>query len=92
MVLIGSSVENVADGCRQVEQAGSTMDEIVVSVRRVADLMREITMANQDQTTGIDQVNQAVGQMDTVTQQKRGVGRAGRCRHAVVGTSGKELV
>jgi len=67
--LIGSSVENVADGCRQVEQAGSTMDEIVVSVRRVADLMREITMANQDQTTGIDQVNQAVGQMDTVTQQ-----------------------
>jgi methyl-accepting chemotaxis protein len=67
--LIGASVENVSNGCRLVEQAGSTMDEIVVSVRRVADLMREITDASQDQTSGIEQVNQAVGQMDQVTQQ-----------------------
>ncbi len=67
--LIGTSVANVGAGCRLVEQAGSTMDEIVVSVRRVADLMREITTASQDQTSGIEQVNQAVGQMDQVTQQ-----------------------
>jgi len=67
--LIGASVENVGDGCRQVEQAGSTMDEIVVSVRRVSDLMREITTASEDQTTGIAEINQAVGQMDQVTQQ-----------------------
>lgn len=45
------------------------MDEIVVHVRRVADLMGEITTASREQTTGIEQVNQAVGQMDTVTQQ-----------------------
>ncbi len=67
--LIGQSVTNVEDGCRLVEQAGSTMDEIVVSVRRVADLMREVTTASREQTTGIDQVNQAVSQMDIVTQQ-----------------------
>jgi len=41
----------------------------VVHVRRVADLMREITTASQDQASGIDQINQAVGQMDQVTQQ-----------------------
>ena len=67
--LIGTSVANVSEGCKLVEQAGSTMDEIVVSVRRVADLMREVTTASQDQTSGIEQVNQAVGQMDQVTQQ-----------------------
>jgi methyl-accepting chemotaxis protein len=67
--LIGASVANVVEGCKLVEQAGSTMDEIVVGVRRVADLMREVTLASQDQTSGIDQVNQAVGQMDQVTQQ-----------------------
>ncbi|WP_460565460.1 methyl-accepting chemotaxis protein [Hydrogenophaga aquatica] len=67
--LIGNSVENVSQGCKLVEQAGSTMDEIVVHVRRVADLMREVTMASQDQSSGLDQINQAVGQMDQVTQQ-----------------------
>jgi methyl-accepting chemotaxis protein len=67
--LIGASVENVSDGCRQVEQAGSTMDEIVVSVRRVSDLMREITTASEDQSSGIAEINQAMGQMDQVTQQ-----------------------
>jgi methyl-accepting chemotaxis protein len=67
--LIESSVGNVDAGCKLVEQAGSTMDEIVVHVRRVADLMREITHASQDQSSGIDQINQAVGQMDQVTQQ-----------------------
>jgi methyl-accepting chemotaxis protein len=66
--LIGASVQNVSDGCRQVEQAGSTMDEIVVSVRRVSDLMREITTAAR--TVHRHRGNrQAVGQMDQVTQQ-----------------------
>jgi methyl-accepting chemotaxis protein len=67
--LIGTSVGNVAEGCKLVEQAGSTMDEIVVHVRRVADLMGEVTTASREQTAGIDQVNQAVNQMDSVTQQ-----------------------
>jgi len=67
--LITTSVGNVSEGCKQVEQAGSTMDEIVVSVRRVADLMGEVSTASREQTTGIEQVNQAVAQMDQVTQQ-----------------------
>ena len=66
--LISASVDNVSAGCTLVEQAGSTMDEIVVSVRRVADIMGEISLASQDQTTGIDQINQAMVQMDQVTQ------------------------
>ncbi len=68
-ILIGASVGNVTEGCKLVEQAGSTMDEIVVHVRRVADLMGEVTASTQDQSSGIEQINQAVGQMDTVTQQ-----------------------
>ena len=67
--LIGESVSNVKDGCQLVEQAGSTMDEIVVHVRRVADLMREIATVGQEQGLGIEQVNEAVSQMDIVTQQ-----------------------
>jgi len=66
--LIETSVHNVEAGCKLVEQAGSTMDEIVVSVRRVADIMGEISSASQDQSSGIDQINQAMGQMDQVTQ------------------------
>ncbi len=66
--LIDASVDNVSQGCTLVEQAGSTMDEIVVSVRRVADIMGEISLASQDQTQGIEQINQAMVQMDQVTQ------------------------
>jgi methyl-accepting chemotaxis protein-1 (serine sensor receptor) len=67
--LIETSVNNVSEGCQLVEKAGSTMDEIVVCVRRVADIMGEISAASQDQTSGIDQINQAMSQMDQVTQQ-----------------------
>ncbi|MDR3005976.1 MAG: methyl-accepting chemotaxis protein, partial [Acidovorax sp.] len=66
--LIDESVHNVSDGCTLVERAGSTMDEIVVSVRRVADIMNEISEASEDQTHGIEQINQAMMQMDQVTQ------------------------
>ncbi len=66
--LIDTSVGNVQQGCRLVEQAGSTMDEIVVSVRRVADTMSDLTHAAQDQSAGISQISQAMGQMDQVTQ------------------------
>jgi methyl-accepting chemotaxis protein len=66
--LIETSVGNVTEGCKLVEQAGSTMDEIVVSVRRVSDIMGELSSASQDQSTGIEQINQAMGQMDQVTQ------------------------
>lgn len=66
--LIETSVGNVQQGCRLVEQAGGTMDEIVVSVRRVADIMSDLTHAAQDQSAGISQISQAMGQMDQVTQ------------------------
>lgn len=67
--LIGASVERVDTGGRLVAQAGTTMDEIVESVRRVTDIMAEISSASQEQCAGIEQVNQAITQMDEVTQQ-----------------------
>jgi methyl-accepting chemotaxis protein len=67
--LIGDSVEKVQLGSKLVESAGKTMDEIVSSVKRVTDIMSEITAASQEQSAGIEQVNQAITQMDRVTQQ-----------------------
>ncbi len=67
--LIGASVERVDAGGRLVAQAGTTMDEIVESVKRVTDIMAEISFASQEQSAGIEQVNQAITQMDEVTQQ-----------------------
>ncbi|MFA9275888.1 MAG: methyl-accepting chemotaxis protein [Candidatus Aquirickettsiella gammari] len=67
--LIGDSVEKVDAGSKLVAQAGSTMDEIVSSVKRVTDIMAEIMAASQEQSSGIEQVNFAIDQMDQVTQQ-----------------------
>ncbi|TXI38185.1 MAG: chemotaxis protein, partial [Nitrosomonas sp.] len=67
--LIEDSVGEVQDGAKLVEEAGKTMDEIIASVKQVAEIMSEITAASQEQSTGIEQVNQAVIQMDNVTQQ-----------------------
>ncbi|MFD2273404.1 methyl-accepting chemotaxis protein [Undibacterium arcticum] len=67
--LIGDSVDKVTAGSKLVVDAGSTMDEVVASVRRVTDIMGEITAASQEQSAGIEQVNQAIAQMDEVTQQ-----------------------
>jgi methyl-accepting chemotaxis protein len=66
--LIGESVRRVKVGSTLVGQAGGTIDEIVVSVRRVTDIMGEISSASVEQSRGIEQVNQAVRQMDEVTQ------------------------
>ncbi|GAB7543786.1 methyl-accepting chemotaxis protein [Cupriavidus sp. 8B] len=67
--LIGDSVERVASGAALVDQAGATMAEIVAAVKRASDVMGEISAASKEQSIGIDQVNQAVTQMDQVTQQ-----------------------
>ncbi|HSW04971.1 methyl-accepting chemotaxis protein [Aquabacterium sp.] len=67
--LIGSSVEKVEAGSRLVGDAGATMDDIVGQVKRVADLIGEISAATSEQTTGIGQVSTAVAQLDQVTQQ-----------------------
>jgi methyl-accepting chemotaxis protein len=67
--LIGASVERVNNGSKLVDEAGRTMNDVVQSVKRVADLMGEISAASGEQHTGIEQVNQAVMQMDETTQQ-----------------------
>jgi len=67
--LIGDSVEKVEGGSRLVGEAGQTIQEVVASVRRVTDIMAEITAASVEQSSGIEQVNTAITQMDEVTQQ-----------------------
>ena len=67
--LIGASVERVEHGTRLVDQAGTTMAEVVSSIKRVTDLMGEISAASHEQALGVAQVGEAVTQMDQTTQQ-----------------------
>ena len=67
--LIGDSVEKVEAGSKLVDDAGKTMEEIVNAVKRVTDIMSDISAASNEQSQGIEQVNQAITQMDEVTQQ-----------------------
>ena len=67
--LIIESVNKASEGEKLVENAGGTMDEVVFAVQRVTDIISEISAASNEQSTGIDQVNQAVTSMDETTQQ-----------------------
>ena len=67
--LIDDSVGKVDEGGRLVDRAGQTMSEVVASVKKVAEIMGEITQASEQQSSGIEQVNRAIGQMDEMTQQ-----------------------
>jgi methyl-accepting chemotaxis protein len=67
--LIGASVSSVEGGSKLVSSAGESMNDIVVQVKRVADLIQEISSTAHEQTTGIDQINQAITQLDSATQQ-----------------------
>ncbi|MCO4855567.1 methyl-accepting chemotaxis protein [Herbaspirillum sp. WGmk3] len=67
--LITLSGDRVERGTHLVSEAGDTIREVVQAVRNVTDIMNEITAASSEQTAGIEQVNQALGQMDQVTQQ-----------------------
>jgi|GEM_PF-235700 len=67
--LITDSVNKTTEGTTQVETAGKTMQEIVTSVKRVTDIIAEIAAASQEQSAGIEQVNDAIMKMDDVTQQ-----------------------
>jgi len=67
--LIADSVNKTTEGAQLVEGAGQTMVEIVQSVKRVSDIISEISEASIEQTSGIDSVNQAITSMDDVTQQ-----------------------
>lgn len=66
--LIGSSVDRVDVGAKLVNEAGSTMNEIVSSVKRVTNIMSDISQASQEQTAGIEQINVAIGEMESATQ------------------------
>ncbi|MDE2417969.1 MAG: MCP four helix bundle domain-containing protein [Burkholderiales bacterium] len=67
--LIGASVERVEQGTALVDKAGATMTEVVSAIRRVTDIMGEISAASSEQSLGVAQVGEAVGQMDQTTQQ-----------------------
>lgn len=67
--LIAASLEKVENGSQQVAEAGQTMSEMVDQVRRVSDLIADITAASKEQAIGISQVGQAVAQLDQMTQQ-----------------------
>ena len=67
--LISTSVERVAHGSALVDQAGATMTEVVDAIKRVTDIMGEISSASSEQSIGVAEIGEAVGQMDTVTQQ-----------------------
>ncbi|MEC9483737.1 MAG: methyl-accepting chemotaxis protein, partial [Halomonas sp.] len=67
--LIAASAAQIDKGSSLVESAGSTMRDVVAAVRRVTDIMDEISAASQEQSSGIEQVNLAISQMDQVTQQ-----------------------
>ncbi|EJL80809.1 methyl-accepting chemotaxis protein, partial [Herbaspirillum sp. CF444] len=67
--LITDSVEKVDSGSKLVENAGATMGEVVASVKRVTDIVAEISAASTEQSTGIEEVNRAIVLMDESTQQ-----------------------
>ena len=67
--LINTSVDNVTSGTKLVEDAGETMEDIVMAVKMVTDIVNEIAAASLEQSAGIDQVNNAITNMDEVTQQ-----------------------
>jgi methyl-accepting chemotaxis protein len=67
--LIGSSVQQIDAGNLLVTEAGATMEEVLQSVQRMHGIMTEISSASHEQSAGIEQVNQAIVQMDTATQQ-----------------------
>jgi methyl-accepting chemotaxis protein len=67
--LISASVERVEQGTVQVDQAGATMTEVVTSIKRVTDIMAEISAASTEQSAGVAQVGDAVTEMDKTTQQ-----------------------
>jgi methyl-accepting chemotaxis protein len=90
--LIGDSVSKVESGSQLVEQAGATMTEVVDSVRRVSDIITEISAASREQSLGIEQINQAIMQMDGVTQQNAALVEQSAAAAASMESQAGELV
>ncbi|QAA92964.1 methyl-accepting chemotaxis protein [Pollutimonas thiosulfatoxidans] len=88
-VLIDESVNRMATGSEQAARAGATMEEIVESVKRVTDIMGEISTASVEQSTGLEQINQAISQIDGVTHQNAAlVQELGNTVRALAGEAG----
>ena len=90
--LIGASVERVEQGTALVDQAGTTMTEVVSSIKRVSDLMGEISAASNEQSAGVSQVGEAVTQMDQVTQQNAALVEEMAAAASSLSTQARELV
>lgn len=90
--LIGDAVAKTESGSKLVDEAGYTMQEIVVAVKRVTDIMSEITAASIEQGSGIEQINQAIVQMDQVTQQNAALVEEGAAAAGQLESLAHELV
>jgi methyl-accepting chemotaxis protein len=90
--LINDSVERVTQGSALVDQAGSTMEEVVTSIRRVTDIMGEISAASAEQSAGVAQVGEAVTNMDQATQQNAAMVEEMASAAASLRTQAAELV
>ncbi|MDP3709310.1 MAG: methyl-accepting chemotaxis protein, partial [Polaromonas sp.] len=90
--LISASVERVEHGTALVDQAGATMTEVVNSIRRVTDLMGEISAASSEQSAGVSQVGEAVTQMDQATQQNAALVEEMAAAASSLKTQAQELV
>jgi methyl-accepting chemotaxis protein len=88
--LIEDSVKKVQDGSRLVDESGKTLGEIVLAVQKVTDIVAEIAAAGREQSSGIEQVNKAVAQMDETTQQNAAlVEQASAASEAIVEQAGQ---
>jgi len=90
--LITASVEQVEQGTALVDKAGTTMQEVVSSIRRVTDIMGEISSASSEQSTGVSQVGEAVSQMDQTTQQNAALVEESAAAAASLKTQAEHLV
>ena len=89
--LINDSAEQIASGSALAENAGATMDEIVLSVRKVTAIMASISTASAEQEHGIGQVTTAIGEMDGVTQQNAALVEEAAAAAAAMQAQAKEL-
>ncbi len=88
-LLINDAADKVQAGSMLVDQSGKALADIVDSVKKVTDIVAEIAAASQEQSAGIDQINNAVSQMDDMTQQKCRAGGGGLRRHSCHARAGK---
>jgi methyl-accepting chemotaxis protein len=90
--LITTSVEQVDKGSRLVDQAGTTMNDLVRAIRNVSSLMQAITLSSQEQSQGVDQIASAMAQVDQVTQQNAALVEEMSAAASHLDSQAKELV